>query len=714
MKYNIKNASIIKDQISKVVFKSDTGFEMKLNELFSEIIETYYTGKSNVDYNTTMYTVNVMEDEEEIPDQFQIYNSNYNMISELLEKQCYKLEPKIIDLLATAYNPINVNKKDSNGSTPIFYAIKNLHQKSIKKLLEHNANVYIYSVANNNGITPYRYALDNYKHHIGSLIENNTYVTQIIKKFTEPIYTQIKENIEVNQDFKNNIVRYMDIIFPQLIVMFNNLLYYYSKSYINDWSYENQKELEKLLVENKLIENIDNKLPILENINQTIINYSVNLDSLNKKTQIQDTDTKINTIKINKLKSIKSNLQKELDDLNKKNSKDDYTNALIKGTQEKIKILNTELKNISNADKLTKKENTQLTTNIMEESNKIYNDLKERAKKFMLSNKYLGLTSNTYEHIFRHVSLLHNDIFDYVITKTDITSNTQNTGYEDYLLYNKLWKDNLNADTKMRSIFNIHLISSLLQKGLIEKMYNINKKQDIDELAPQMQLLGNLYNKIFAPTITNMSELPQNYNSSENYILTETLDIIKHIIKSVLCSNLYYAIVKIMVKYISSLNPKELMDKTKLATFKKLKYNDYIREIVNKIINPNYGVSGATQDAKLHKYILNEMPTFLVKILIKIYKDDLDEEKSIKTIDELFQNIINIIISNDIFVIKKDSTLVSNLENYVFKYYKEVFMQIIPKMKIVVDNYCRFILNETRFINMMNKLNEAVKLELVN
>ena len=717
------NKTKIIEIINQTPFKVDTGFSLSLNTLFEELIETYYdSSKKNQDYNTLMHTVNVMNEEEPISDQFQIYNTNYRLATDILEKQCYKIEPEIINLLAKAF--INVNKKDSTGSTPLIYAIKNLHEKSIKRLLENKANVYISTVTNNSGMTPYKYALSNYKHHIGSLIENKTSVKEIIDRFTQPIYKQIKDNIEATGEFKNNIIRYMDIIFPQLIVMFNNLLYFYAKSYVNDWTFENQKKLEQLLINNNLITNIDDKLPILQDLNKNVVKYSIKFDALNKKSQNQQSEIGKYTDQINKYKKIIENLDKELVELEQKPDKNSFINASINALTNKRNLLVGNIRNINKKIKNQNIDKTKLDTNVQTDENKLFNELNSRVGNFVRTNKYLGSnqikTPDMYEHIFRHVSDLHADIFAYTVENTKLSKNTKYTGYEDYFLYDKIWKTNLDDNNKMRSIFNIELLSSLLQKSLIDKMEIIKNKQDIDVVSKDLLVLKDLYGKVFVPTINNMFDLPQNYKIEENYVLTEVLDIIKHIIESVLCSNLYYAIIKIITKYVLNVSPDKLINNEAISKVmgtydpKMGNYNDFIREVTNMIVNPNYKVAGTTSKPKLYEYILKEMPKYLVKLSTKIYSDDLDEEKSITSIDKLFENIMNIILTNEVITIGPNSSLQTNLENYVFKYYKEIFTQIIPKMKIIIDNYSRFILNESRYINMMIMLNDAAKAEMNN
>lgn len=738
-RYKLNNDLIeFKKSISEIPFKSETGFSLNLKNLFDEIINNYIRAEPTGDYNLLMHTVDVMEDEEKIPEQFRIYNANYASISNIKEDQCYKIEIDVIKYLLN--KQVDVNKKDYNGSSPIFYAIKNLHVKSIKELTKNPlTGVFTDSVKNNMGLTPYKYALSNYNHHIGSLIDNNTSVTQIIDRFTKPIYDQIKNNIESNPDSKNNVIRYLDIIFPQLIVMFNNLLYFYTKSYIGNWSRDNQNTLEQLLINSNLIINIDNQLPILEDLKDIVVKHSIKLDALDKNVQHKKSNVTDKDKEVFELQNSVINLEKEKSELNsrirlltvQRNAEPDqqrkvlleqqiqYISTTINKIYKKQRILRRKINELQTKNNTIKKENNIVNTNIDIMGNNISDQLTNRTNIFIRSDKYLGTSTNvtdTYGQIFGYVSTLHNDIFNSVITDPTISNAF---GYEDYFLYNDIWKQNLQNNNKMKSIFNIHLLTALRQKQLINKMENVTTKHDIDSINIDLNILNELYTKVFTPTVNNYFYLSQHYDVKENYILYENLEIITHIVKHVLCSNLYYAIVKVCTKYLLEITPKELIlkDKTNpiLQKFNdKENYNSFINEVISRIVNPNYNTAGTTEDAKLHYYILTKMPKLLVKLKTNIYENEMDADKSIQNIDILFNNIKNIIINNDVLVIPQSSELMTNLDNYIFKYYKDIFNQIIPQMKTVLDNYSRFILNESRFLEISKLLNDMAKNELPN
>ena len=715
-----RSPNIPNDVTQQIIYKSDTGFTTSLNTLFDEIVNTYHMPNGNR-LDTMMYTVNVMEPEEPLPQQFKIYNPNYTSATEILEQQCYKVDPVIIDYLLN--NRANPNKRDITGNSPIFYAIEMMHPEVIRKLLINPINsetnrslVNSQIVRNTSGITPYKRALSLYSHHIGSLVENNTNVKDILDRFTQPMYKQIKDSIETNVDFKNNIIRYLDIVFPQLILMYNNLLYFYAKSYINNWSFDKQKALEQLLIQNGIIDKIDTKLPILQDFNKNVVRNSIRLDTLSRKIDLQQTDINKNQKRIDNLKNTLDSLQKELNELTSKPQPHDYmTIAMITAIDKKLDNLQQELDQLNSSNVIISNERIDTGEIVTTEANTIYTEVSRRAALFSVDEKYLGKTSEVYETIFNKVSQIYNDIFNYVIKNTSLKDDVHQTGYEDHFLYNRLWQSVINDDDKLKNIFNIHLLLSLLQKKYVDKMNNASTKQEIDTINNDLLLINDLYKSVFTPTINNMFDLPQHYNMYENYALTDVLDIITHIVSHVISANLYYAIIKTITKYLLTVNPVEYSSNQQTMALYEGHRNDYnlfIRELVGKIVNPNYDVAGSKQDARLYNYVVKEMPKLLVKQKLKIYVDDLDEERIIKSDDELFQNITNIIITNKVFPIQRDSTLINNLNDYIFKYYKNVFDLVIPRMKVVIDNYNRYILNDGRFIEIMIELNNAIKMEM--
>lgn len=491
----------------------------------------------------------------------------------------------------------------------------------------------------------------------------------------------------------------MDIIFPQLLIMYNNLLYFYAKSYVNNWTYENQMNLEKLFGLNGSA-NSNIQLSILQDINKEAIKHSIRLDAMTQKVKEINKVSTVDTKQIEKYRNMIRNLTEQKSTLEIQPPTGQLTQQ-IDILKEKIQILDDKITTMIGQQGPNNTKSGNLNTLINGEVDRINNGINTRMTEFVISKDLLGIgTTNTYDNIFNHVSDIYNNVFIKVVNNPDKTVPVIR-GYKDYFLYNSLWKSVINDNDggKLRNISNIHLMSSQMQNTLIEKMKIIKSAQNINDINKDLDILIQLHNNIFDPTINNMFDLSQTYKSEENYVLTEVIDIIVHITKHILCANLYYAIVKILMKYLLTINPKDMSD---LYDPQKNEYSVFIVKLTDEILN----------SIKLHNFILKEMPKSLVKLKLKIYENDFDKDRNIKSIDYYFGNIVNIITDNKVFTIPKNSSFVTNLENYIFKYYKDIFDLIIPRMKTLIDNYSRFILNETRFLNVSKLFNMAIVKEL--
>ena len=95
------------------------------------------------------------------------------------------------------------------------------------------------------------------------------------------------------------------------------------------------------------------------------------------------------------------------------------------------------------------------------------------------------------------------------------------------------------------------------------------------------------------------------------------------------------------------------------------------------------------------------MPKLVVKLLLKIYTDENDEDKKYKSPDEIFSPIIDILISNTAMTIDDESSLIQNLRKYIIPYYQELMGLLIPKIKVLIDNYNRYLMNEQRHIDVL-------------
>ena len=85
-----------------------------------------------------------------------------------------------------------------------------------------------------------------------------------------------------------------------------------------------------------------------------------------------------------------------------------------------------------------------------------------------------------------------------------------------------------------------------------------------------------------------------------------------------------------------------------------------------------------------------------------VYENEFDDTKNTTNISELFKQIIEILKTNVAHsLVEDDNHLLENITEYIFPYYEEIFSLVIPKLKILAENYFNFIINEHKYVEIM-------------
>lgn len=685
---NLSNDDINKLYISYVVKVSNEIINTTIKNFIYESINNYVNNIQIINTNNIKITNNDIHfgfdlntiDEDDIIDQtlypidmltpinnpkkFQLNDITYNMSTIYTKEQCYKINVDIVDLLYKKF--INMNKKDSTGSTPLFYALETNNSDLIKQLLKYDTvAAFGPTIKNQMGITPYKHFTNLYKIYLPK--EANT-IGDILKSLILPTLNEVKNNI--GSKFNNNIIKSLDITFYQLIIMYNNMMFFYSKSYMNNWSYNDNELLKNVLfgVGNG-IDRVNYKLPILNDFKKQIMeksidynNVVVSKDKLIKKNESYDKKKQF-------LENIIKSLREEYDFYRGINGSNSYDNIINKITT-KIDNVKNELDEINN--KINTLENkSNITLNV----NTDYGDILTNFREIKNDNdpeNYIPyeLISSQHTKLFDDLSTFYKTIYDKGICKKQKCN--------DYILYNELWDTLINDENKLDNITTIHLVITKYMNKITNDMNNINDNttKNAKKIHDELIIIKKFYDSILVPTITRMNDdLPRYYDIQQNYVLTETLDIITHITKHTLCSNLYYTILRLLATYFNDSNINNRLKNSKLN-------ND------------------------LKTYILDKMPKMLVKDKLKIYEDDYEMDKINESM--IFDKIVNIITTNTDFTITNDSSIMNNLNGKVFEYYKYLFGLVIPKMNVVIDNYNKLICIDRNFIDCCIVLNQKV------
>jgi hypothetical protein len=235
--------------IDTPLFDMDTGYKINFSKLFDTLMDKFITTdlskmKPPPDdiYSRLQYANRIMEKEKDpnTKDQYKIVNPNYLNTNELID-QCYKINPDIVDILKS--KGANVNHKDAVNATPIFYAIEILNKDLINKLINNGAVVYLPSVKNNANKTPYEYGLQMYHNNNNFLAYKSN---KVLERIWDPIYEQIKKTITSKPEYKNNVIRNLDTLFPMMLIIYNNMFYFHMVNYMNNWSFDKTTKIVEL------------------------------------------------------------------------------------------------------------------------------------------------------------------------------------------------------------------------------------------------------------------------------------------------------------------------------------------------------------------------------------------------------------------------------------------------------------------------------------
>jgi ankyrin repeat protein len=244
-------------------------------------------------------------------------------------------------------------------------------------------------------------------------------------------------------------------------------------------------------------------------------------------------------------------------------------------------------------------------------------------------------------------------IFDSIYDKIYYTENG--------MQYTKDWDNYINDTTIKNYVTNIFELERSMQKLAIKT-------------ETSMQPVLDLYEKIFTP-LAKSYKGDKSYNQ-DNIMLTLAINAITHVLRTNILNNFYYSIMKMLLKYVDESGATEV-DK-KFIEFEKYK---------------NY---------QLKAYILKEMPLVLVKNTLKIY-DSTDDNKN-DNIDVVFNRIIDLIKGNLTININIDSPYIIALVEKIFPYYKYIITKYVIGMKLVIDNYNNYLINNYRNLKIYNQI----------
>jgi segregation and condensation protein B len=539
------------------------------------------------------------------------------------DNNCININIKIMDLFIKT--DINYNIKDYDGKTPIYYAIYNNNISLIEKLLEQGASVYVYD---RNMHSPIDYTKN-------KILDNLNKITNMYDNFTKIYQDNIINYIYSKSEYMNNIPKYLDIIFKQMIYMINHYFYYIMNNYPRKWNQTSKIDLYDSLIKYKILKKIN-----IQDLTSIFENYEHNLSDtgLNKLYSLYSTEekyTEYNGKKVTRkdINKIIEKIKKENKLFEKRNKKDLRLQQMIANNNKTIE----RLEGLEYKDKPTK-----------EHLKDIIKDDIEQIKKNIQTPLEITNPTDIYKN-------LYNKYFE---NTTPLLS---------YDYYQLLWRKNLISDKSLndlsKNILNMpYLVDLLLQRTLNNEP---DKKNIIeyDYYHKKLTSITRFHLFIINPIIKDFYDLSQT-DLDSNYLLKTIFDYINYIIQYSICSDLYLTVLRETSNY--------------LQTY--YKDPDDNSDLIKKIV----------EDKSLKDYIFNVLPEKLIKISLKLKTDDGDKtlEDDPKTLIENISNILKILEPS---LFNPNTTLINNLRDYIYPYYTDIINIIIKNLFTLSKNYFKLL-----------------------
>jgi len=637
-------------------------FTNSLEKPSSKLIEGFLQAvQRNRRFSPFRFTYDpIISHEFQVKDQFYIYNNDYT--SGILNDDsalCLEVNNNLLELLVYNYCPIN--KRDKDGQSAIFYAIKNQHLNSLERLLELDADHD--SVPNKLNQTPIQYAQDLYNIHLDYIDDNS--MSQMIKKFYNQQFKVTKNIIIDNPAFRNNFIKYTETGYGMMMGLINHWILFRNLDYNQNWNFQDKQNLFNLLQEkNLLTNNIISKYHILD-----ILNDNTNVNNILEERE------ELHVVKY-QIKEYRKNIDK-LDEI-------------ILDLDSSINSLQRDIDNLPRNRKQNLRRKLRIHTQMREEKlrEKVqyqnqYNRLENNIDDLVVGN--LSDFRRIRERFNSDVNILTNTVIQNY-NKINFMIPSRPTKFDSHC-YNKMWDIYLNDDQLLNNINNFHLLLVKLEKSILED-------NDKNRKLAHLRVIKKFYDKLYID-FTEYLNKPKFTDS--NKLLETSFDFIKHITKNILAEGFTMSIKDIIFEELRMTVPFDPIVHVTEETYFNLLFN-----MLDDVFNIPTNIE---ERYELDDYIKNEINDTIVKNVLNIkanYKDVSPDDY--EGVEEILKRVNEMLRLNTKIVFTDDSKSLTYINKYLIPYYALNYKLIITNLKEIFDNYARFIINNKRHIDVMIRL----------
>ena len=703
---NISKFDLNTQKNTQIIVGQEQGFKLNFTEVFEDLLKDFedagmahgLTKDNNVEFDKLFKSTIIMKTNDELEQndptklskfEHYIFSINYHSGNTKFEKMCFKIDNELVNLLLKKHS--NINKKDTVGNTPIYYAINIQHTEIINILLNWDAKLI--GTQNNSSQTPLDYAIDLFQVHNNVLFGNEDEDKDIDlsemlnKKLCASYIKSIEKYIDEQGKYKNNYIKFIETSLPMMIIMYNQYLFSRAQNYHKEWSHEDHIALINLLNVSDDYYKHFSFIELNEDEKKEIISSSRNVHVLKYGLKNKDKEKKEANKKkemyTKQIKNIRKNINKleastDIQDiayvreLNKK-----ITEFTGKITEIDKQITDLKIDNISN----------NMNNRISSLSNQ-FTQLLDNFKNDGMMERYRVPVYTFYESVFENITDIRNNKPSIVVPEKSFYEAT------DWRTYIKMWDSYIKNGKRLQSIENIHFSLAFTIKNIIKELKSLDVQKDrsrLMEIKKKISLLNKFYKNIFVDLVEDYYTLPP-YELQKNYILSEYIDICKHVIHHIITRTFFYTLVKLIYKYA----------KERSTTQDSKNNRTFLNKTVEAIINDNTSGISLVDLLNSKEY---DFELKIIKNVLSIYDGDYDPDKATKNLDEIFDQITNIFLQNNIIEIESESELITYLRDYIYPYYKNaMYTQTINQMLNLFETYNKYILNEARHIEILDIL----------
>lgn len=557
-----------------------------------------------------------------------IQSIDYDNDTEGDTTKCYQVDPEIAKMLIT---PDTINKKNSDGKTPLALAVETNNVELIKLLKSRGAIADSFNdLRDKSPLFNSRTELNDHLEYTRGETNRKT-IDNFAITFNDLMISRIN-----NAENKNNIIKNITLGIPIQLVMYNHMFHMYLQNY----RYGFDINLKKSII----------------NIISKYYNPGYNITAFPWDLYLINDNSVIETI-------IESSQppQRANNAIVKNNS------ALLDANKKQIDILENQIDGLQK-EKMqeTDPKKIQIIDNFLDQLDIHLNDLKMERSKLTTPVYNTNNTNNIFAPLYRHtISNAISNINDRNMDLTEFYDYVQGRLSSSNEMYLNIWQNylqkNLNDSPSM--------IFSLLD-NLIPKILD-GHKEDLNAIT-------SFYQKS-AEYIQSKNQYPNNYD--DNPILIEEAKHIIYIINLILTPAIRNILYNQIYQNLENINT---INTTRAQT---------MMDIINTKFNKQ----------TIDSYLKDILPMVAIKYFTSTYSD-LDPERRITTVEDIFTPIQQILISNKSIQISEESQIIVNFKESLVPLFSNTYQNFIHHLRFSIYSYEKYITNTSRLLKVYNAI----------